>query len=451
MVSIIQRINLSQYSTGTDKTRELIKSCQSRFALINISGENIEIKDSEIERFVDTAITRGAGMVYSDYFKYSGNNKTECPTIEYQPGSIRDNFNFGALVLVSREAMDYYLSHSDSQKYKHTGFYQFRLILSENFQIIRLQEYLYTIKETDNRKSGEKQFDYVNPKNSKIQLEMEQICTDHLKRIGAYLEPGIWKEPDLNSTHNFPCELSVIIPVRNRVTTIEDALSSALSQKTDFNYNILVVDNHSTDGTSSVIDHVATDKRVVKIVPQTKDLGIGGCWNLALNNKLCGKFAVQLDSDDLYSDNNTLQKIVDTFYYLNCAMLIGSYRICDFKLNTLPPGLIDHKEWSSQNGRNNALRINGLGAPRAFYTPIIRKIGFPNVSYGEDYAVGLAMSREWKIGRIYEELYLCRRWEGNSDFSLNIDQINANDFYKDTLRSEEIVCRIKKNKGKNPY
>ncbi len=448
MTSIIQRINLSQYSTGTDKIRELIKSCQSRFALINISEEDIEIKDSEIERFVDTAIIRGAGMVFSDYFKCFGNTKTECPTIEYQPGSLRDNFNFGALVLVSREAMDYYLSHSGSQKYQHAGFYQFRLILSESFQIVRLQEYLYTLKERDNRKSGEKQFDYVNPKNSKIQLEMEQVCTDHLKRIGAYLEPGNWKEPDLNSEHNFPCELSVIIPVRNRVTTIEDALSSALSQKTDFDYNILVVDNHSTDGTSSVIDHIAADKRVVKIVPQANDLGIGGCWNLALNNKLCGKFAVQLDSDDLYSDNNTLQKIVDTFYHLNCAMLIGSYRICDFKLNTLPPGLIDHREWTSQNGRNNALRINGLGAPRAFYTPIIRKIGFPNVSYGEDYAVGLAMSREWKIGRIYEELYLCRRWEGNSDSSLNIDQINANDFYKDTLRSEEVEYRIKKNKEK---
>lgn len=420
--------------------------CQSKFALINISGEIIDIKDSEIERFIDTATTSGAGMVYSDYFKYIGDIKTPWPTIDYQLGSLRDDFDFGALVLISRKAMDNYLSRIESQTFQYAGFYQFRLIISQSFQIIHLKESLYTILETDHRESGEKQFDYVNPKNIGIQLEMEQACTEHLIETRAYLEPGKWKEPDLKSEHSFPCELSVIIPVRNRAKTIEDAVSSALSQKTDFEFNILVVDNHSNDETSSILDRLAADRRVVKIVPETQGLGIGGCWNLAVNNSHCGKFAVQLDSDDLYSGPDTLQKIVNAFYSLRCAMLIGSYRICDFKLNTLPPGLINHKEWTSHNGRNNALRINGLGAPRAFYTPVIKETGFPDVSYGEDYAVGLAISREWKIGRIFEELYLCRRWEGNSDSLLNIEQINANNFYKDTLRTEEIKNRIKLNK-----
>ena len=303
---------------------------------------------------------------------------------------------------------------------------------------------LYTAVETDTRTSGEKQFDYVDPRNRDRQLEMEEACTVHLKKIGAYLEPH-FKEADYSG--DFPVEASVIIPVRNRVSTIADAVESALSQTADFKYNVIVIDNHSTDGTTDVLRGLADKYDNLKvIIPAFSDLGIGGCWNEGVNSAHCGRFAVQLDSDDLYKNTDTLQRIVDTFRKENCGMVIGSYELTDFNLNPLPPGLIDHREWTDDNGRNNALRINGLGAPRAFVTNLLREIRVPNTSYGEDYALGLAISRDYRIGRIYDSLYLCRRWEGNSDSNLDIARVNANNLYKDRLRTWEVEARIAKNR-----
>lgn len=311
--------------------------------------------------------------------------------------------------------------------------------------MVKLNEYTYTVEENDVRKSGEKQFDYVNPKNREVQIEMEKAATDHLKKINSYLSVKNFKEI-IFENQNFPCEASIVIPVKNRVKTISSAVESALNQKTDFKYNVIVVDNFSNDGTTEILRNIAErDNRLVHLIPDRKDLLIGGCWNLAVHNENCGKFAVQLDSDDLYKDENTLQKIVDKFYEEKCSMVIGSYILTDFNLEEIPPGLIDHKEWTQENGPNNALRINGLGAPRAFYTPVLRRIEIPNVSYGEDYFLGLTISREYKIGRIFEPLYICRRWEGNTDSALSIEKINENNYYKDTLRTNEIIERKNKN------
>ena len=323
-------------------------------------------------------------------------------------------------------------------------------------EIFHLNEYLYTENELDTRKSGEKQFDYVNPRNREVQVEMERACTQHLEKVGALIDTSYYRLPDFNE-QDFEYEASVVIPVFNREKTIADAVKSALSQKANFKFNVIVVNNHSTDKTGEILSRIAhemeekNDKqagRLIQIVPERRDLGIGGCWNVAINSDHCGKFAVQLDSDDLYSSPKTLQKIVDAFYKQKAAMMIGSYRMCDFDLNTLPPGLIDHKEWTEDNGCNNALRINGLGAPRAFFTPLVRQIQFPNTSYGEDYALGLAFSRRYRIGRIYDELYLCRRWGGNSDAALSIDRVNANNLYKDRLRTMELKARRQMLQGK---
>jgi glycosyltransferase involved in cell wall biosynthesis len=243
-------------------------------------------------------------------------------------------------------------------------------------------------------------------------------------------------------------EVSVIIPVKNRVKTLTDAIKSVLKQITDFSFNLIIVDNYSDDGTAEIIKSFAEkDKRIHHIIPERKDLGIGGCWNEAVHNPKCGKFSVQLDSDDMYKDENTLQLIIDKFREEKVPMVIGSYVITDFNLEEIPPGIIDHREWTPDNGRNNALRINGLGAPRAFYTPVIRKIKIPNVSYGEDYAVGLAISRYYQIGRIFEPIYFCRRWEDNTDAQIDITKLNANNLYKDRLRTFEIFARQRKNLG----
>lgn len=379
-----------------------------------------------------------ASMLYCDYNKIVGDDTVEAPTIDYQTGSLRNDFDFGAVVAIRTSALKKYQTMNLGD-YKYAGFYQFRLALSRLGKLQHLCETLYTEQENDTRKSGEKQFDYVNPVQREVQIEMEKVCTEHLKRINGWLLPYKYEKIDLKKG-KFPVEASVVIPVLNRAATIADAIGSLLSQKTDFKFNILVVDNHSTDGTGEIIDSFS-DPRVVHLVPESRTLGIGGCWNYAVQNKLCGRFAVQLDSDDLYSDENTLQRIVDEFYKQQCAMLVGTYRICNFNLETLPPGVIDHKEWTEENGRNNALRINGLGAPRAFYTPVIRKVGFPNVSYGEDYAVGLQISRRYRVGRIYDVLYLCRRWDGNSDAALSHEKVNAHNYYKDSLRSQELVAR----------
>ena len=273
---------------------------------------------------------------------------------------------------------------------------------------------------------------------------MEAVCTHHLKCIGAYLEP---KFRTIDLTHGtFSYEASVIIPVRNRVCTIGDAIESVLEQKTDFSYNLIIIDNHSTDGTTELIRNYAEkDSRVVHLIPGREDLGIGGCWNTGIQHESCGRFAVQLDSDDVYSASSTLQKMVQTFYEQQCGMVIGTYRMTDFGMNALPPGIIDHREWTPENGRNNALRINGLGAPRAFYTPLVRENPFPNTSYGEDYAMGLILSRNYQIGRVYEVVYCCRRWEGNSDAALSIERVNANNLYKDRLRTQELQARLRQN------
>ena len=399
-----------------------------------------------LERFLRTADDTGAVMVYSDHYSLEEGALTKHPAIDYQAGSLRDDFDFGSLWLIKSQALLDYVAQTDRVDYQYAGLYDLRLYLSRKGEIFHLNEYLYTEAELDNRKSGEKQFDYVNPRNREVQIEMERACTAHLEKVGAIVDTNFYRQPDFDE-QDFACEASVVIPVFNREKTIADAVKSALSQKTNFPYNVIVVNNHSTDSTGEILDSI-DDERLIQIVPSRTDLGIGGCWNVAVNSDHCGKFAVQLDSDDLYSSPKTLQKIVDAFHEQKAAMIIGSYRMCDFDLNTLPPGLIDHKEWTEDNGCNNALRINGLGAPRAFFTPLVRQIQFPNTSYGEDYALGLAFSRRYRIGRIYDELYLCRRWGGNSDAALSVERVNANNLYKDRLRTMELKARQQMLQGK---
>ncbi len=399
-----------------------------------------------LERFLRTADDTGAVMVYSDHNSLEEGALTKHPAIDYQAGSLRDDFDFGSLWLIKSQALLDYVAQTDRVDYQYAGLYDLRLYLSRKGEIFHLNEYLYTEAELDTRKSGEKQFDYVNPRNREVQIEMERACTAHLEKVGAIVDTNFYRQPDFEE-QDFACEASVVIPVFNREKTIADAVKSALSQKTNFPYNVIVVNNHSTDSTGEILDSI-DDERLIQIVPGRTDLGIGGCWNVAVNSDHCGKFAVQLDSDDLYSSPKTLQKIVDAFHEQKAAMIIGSYRMCDFDLNTLPPGLIDHKEWTEDNGCNNALRINGLGAPRAFFTPLVRQIQFPNTSYGEDYALGLAFSRRYRIGRIYDELYLCRRWGGNSDAALSVERVNANNLYKDRLRTMELKARQQMLQGK---
>ena len=399
-----------------------------------------------LERFLRTADDTGAVMVYSDHYSLEEGALTKHPAIDYQAGSLRDDFDFGSLWLIKSQALLDYVAQTDRVDYQYAGLYDLRLYLSRKGEIFHLNEYLYTEAELDTRKSGEKQFDYVNPRNREVQIEMERACTAHLEKVGAIVDTNFYRQPDFDE-QDFACEASVVIPVFNREKTIADAVKSALSQKTNFPYNVIVVNNHSTDSTGEILDSI-DDGRLIQIVPGRTDLGIGGCWNVAVNSDHCGKFAVQLDSDDLYSSPKTLQKIVDAFHEQKAAMIIGSYRMCDFDLNTLPPGLIDHKEWTEDNGCNNALRINGLGAPRAFFTPLARQIQFPNTSYGEDYALGLAFSRRYRIGRIYDELYLCRRWGGNSDAALSVERVNANNLYKDRLRTMELKARQQMLQGK---
>lgn len=409
-----------------------------------------------LERFLRTADDTGAVMVYSDHYSVQEGKLEKHPVIDYQTGSLRDDFDFGSLWLVKAQNLLDYAAQQDRQEYQFAGLYDLRLYLSRVGEIFHINEFLYTEDELDTRKSGEKQFDYVNPRNREVQIEMEKACTHHLEKVGALVDTNYYRQPDFDE-QEFEYEASVIIPVFNREKTIADAVKSALSQKTSFKFNVIVVNNHSTDRTGEILSEIAhemeerNDKqagRLVQIVPDRNDLGIGGCWNMAINSDHCGKFAVQLDSDDLYSSPKTLQKIVDAFHKQKAAMMIGSYRMCDFDLNTLPPGLIDHKEWTEDNGCNNALRINGLGAPRAFFTPLVRQIQFPNTSYGEDYALGLVFSRRYRIGRIYDELYLCRRWGGNSDAALSIDKVNANNLYKDRLRTMELKARQQMLQGK---
>ncbi|MBD8347418.1 glycosyltransferase family 2 protein [Dysgonomonas sp. HGC4] len=428
---------------STDTIKKIAAKADTAYTLIYTKSADLRLGYFALDRMIQLAQDSDAGLIYADHYQVVGDDKKNCPVIAYQKGSLRDDFNFGSVLIYKSDDLKNAVSQMDTA-YKFAGLYDLRLKVSQIAELVHINEYLYTEIENDTRKSGEKIFDYVDPKNREVQIEMEKACTDHLKKIGAYLKPQ-FKKIEFNKA-DFEFEASVIIPVRNRIRTITDAVKSVLSQKTNFKFNLIIVDNYSTDGTSEAIEKFASDERLIHVIPENKELGIGGCWNAGVHHPKCGKFAVQLDSDDVYSDENTLQKIVDAFYEQNCAMVVGTYMLTDFEMKMIPPGIIDHKEWTPDNGRNNALRINGLGAPRAFYTPLLRDIKVPNTSYGEDYALGLYFSREYQIGRIYDVLYLCRRWDDNSDASLDIVKMNAHNTYKDRIRTWEVEARISFNK-----
>jgi glycosyl transferase family 2 len=437
----VKAVNVDAFFSGPS-INSLIEVWRTDYLLLILPGGAVELGARAPERFVQVADDAGAAFVYSDFRQQSGAELTDHPLIDYQLGAIRDNFDFGSVILLSREKVVKALrDHGGiSPDIRWGGLYDLRLKLSINSTVFRIPEPLYTRVAADPRASGEKIFDYVDPRKRDYQIEMEKIATEHLERIGARLEPGFASPPE--SREDFPVKASVIIPVRNRVKTIADAARSALSQKTDFPFNVIVVDNHSTDGTTDLLRNLAADNgRLIHIAPARTDYGIGGCWNEAIYSPYCGRYAAQLDSDDIYSSENTLARIVEEFDSGKYAMVIGSYTIVDFDLNELPPGLIDHREWTRENGRNNALRINGLGAPRAFDVTALRRIGLPNTSYGEDYAVALRVSREYEIGRIYDSLYFARRWSDNSDSALPLATMNRYDAYKDRLRTIEILAR----------
>ena len=431
--------------TDTPALQQIARQADSDYILFYTGTSPIELHPYAIGRMYQIAESNDGALFYSDYQEIRQGKKIHHPTLEYQTGSIRNDFDFGQLLLFRNDSFQQVVAQMNTD-YRFAALYELRLSISRLGKIVHIPETLYTVQPTDLRLSGEKQFDYVNPKNREVQIEMEKICTEHLKRIGAYLAPE-FKKVEKDVTMNATVLATVVIPVFNRVRTVADAIKSALAQSCDFQYNVIVIDNHSTDGTSEVLSSIA-DPRLVVISPERADLGIGGCWNMAVHDSRCGTYAVQLDSDDVYKDENTLQKIVNVFELEGCGMVVGSYELTDFNMNLLPPGLIDHKEWTDENGRNNALRINGLGAPRAFYVPLLRKINLPNCNYGEDYAVGLRISREYRIGRIYESLYCCRRWDGNSDAALDIAKVNANNYYKDSIRTWELEARIAMNSAK---
>lgn len=427
---------------STQTIRKIVSHTKSDYTLFCTKYTSLELGPFALERMLSIARDTNAGILYSDYYRKNAGAYMPVPVIDYQKGSLRDDFNFGPLLLFDTSLLKQAVEKMETE-YRFAALYEVRLRLSERAELVHINEYLYSESEEDTRKSGEKIFDYVDPKNRAVQIEMEEVCTAYLKRIGGYLPPR--SEALTFAAEGFDFEASVIIPVRNRIRTIKDAIRSVLEQSTTFKFNLIVVDNHSTDGTTEAIDVYGSDPRLIHVMPERRDLGIGGCWNLGVHHPQCGKFAVQLDSDDVYSGPDTLQKIVDAFYEQQAAMIVGTYCMTDFDMNEIPPGMIDHKEWTPENGHNNALRINGLGAPRAFYTPVIRSLNFPNTSYGEDYAVGLRISRTWRIGRIYEVLYLCRRWEDNSDAALDTVKMNGYNTYKDRIRTWELQARIALN------
>lgn len=427
------------YPESSRTLQAVANAAESPYTLLYRKTAAPELGLFALGRMVQVLAATGAGMVYSDRRLWKDGRRTEAPVIDYQAGSLRDDFDFGPLLLFDTRRLKQAAARMQPDAYRFAGLYDLRLKLSQEASLVHINEYLYTEPETDNRPGGEKQFDYVDPRNRDRQTEMERACTEHLKDVGAYLPP---RQEVAGFPGDFPCEASVVIPVRNRARTIGDAVRSALSQQADFAFNVLVVDNHSTDGTSEAIDAFRGDPRLVHLVPPRTDLGIGGCWNLAVHDPRCGRFAVQLDSDDMYKDAHALSTLVRAFHEQRCAMVVGTYLVTDFALRPLPPGIIDHREWTPENGHNNALRVNGLGAPRAFYTPVVRALNFPDTNYGEDYAVGLAVSRRYRIGRVYDVVYLCRRWEGNSDAALDIVAQNAHDTYKDRIRTWELKARM---------
>lgn len=432
---------------STEMLHKVVSMADTPYTLFYIKPQPLELGYKALERMCDYLNAPETGMVYADHYRWEDGTRKPHPVADYQPGSVRDDFDFGSVMLFKTECLKNAFRLMGAQPdYEYSALYALWLALTRTHELTHIREYLYTeMEENDTRRPEEKQFDYVDPRNRQVQVERERAFTYYLKDIGAFLpEPTEGIDPQKG---DFEYEASVIIPVRNRVRTIGDAIRSAVEQQTDFPFNVIVIDNHSTDGTADIIARYADDRRVIHLVPSRTDLGIGGCWNVGIDHPLCGRFAVQLDSDDLYSSPATLQTIVDMFRRERCAMVVGSYRMTDFNLHTLPPGVIDHREWSRENGHNNALRVNGLGAPRAFYTPLLRQMRIPNTSYGEDYALGLCFSRRYRIGRIYDVLYLCRRWEGNSDAALSIEQINRNNAYKDSLRTLEI--RLRQELAKN--
>ena len=431
--------------TGTAAIRKIADCSDAEYTLIYTKYSTLELGMFALERMLRIAHDSDAGMLYADHYQVIDDVHGICPVIDYQQGSLRDDFDFGSVLLYKSGVLKQAVAAMDKD-YQFAGLYDLRLRVSRIAGLVHINEYLYSEVEFDNRKSGEKIFDYVDPKNRGVQLEMEAACTEHLKAIGGYLKPE-FKEIVFDAGA-FEYEASVIIPVRNRIRTIEDAICSVLNQKANFKFNLIIIDNHSTDGTSEAIDKYASDGRLIHLIPNQQDLGIGGCWNEGVSHPECGKFAVQLDSDDVYKDEYALQTMVDAFYAQNCAMVVGTYMMTDFNMNMIAPGVINHKEWTPENGRNNALRINGLGAPRAFYTPMLREIKVPNTSYGEDYALGLNFSREYQIGRVYDVVYLCRRWDDNSDASLDVVKMNEHNTYKDRIRTWELRARIALNKKK---
>ena len=432
---------------STEALREIAKTVSGRYFILYTKPFPLEMGEFAAERMMAVADDTSADLVYADHYELIADAegkqvRRRHPLIECQKGALRNDFDFGSVLLFRTASFKAAVEAMDKD-WNWGALYDLRLRMD---RIVHINEYLYTEVETDLRKSGEKQFDYVDPRNRDVQIEMEKICTEHLKRIGGYLEP-VFKEPAPAEGHSYPVTATVVIPVFNRIRTVKDAVESALSQECDFPFNVIVVDNHSTDGTTDLLKEIAaSDPRLVHVIPERYDLGIGGCWNQAVHHEKCGEFAVQLDSDDVYSGPDTLTKVVNAFREQKCAMVVGTYQMTDFSMNPIPPGIIDHREWTEDNGRNNALRINGLGAPRAFWTPLLRTINLPNTSYGEDYALGLRISREYRIGRIYDVLYCCRRWEGNSDAALDIEKVNANNLYKDRIRTWELEARIAMNR-----
>ena len=442
--SLVGEVNIVDSLKSSADIRRVAEAADAEFTLLYTKTFRLDWVHWSLERMVQIAKDTAAVMLYSDHFIKIDGVVRNAPVIDCQSGSLRDDFDFGSVLLFRTDALKA-AAATMVENYKFAGLYDLRLKVSRLGKLEHINEYLYYEVETDNRKSGEKQFDYVDPKNRDVQIEMEKACTEHLKAIGGYLEPK-FKDIDIDEGE-FEYEASVIIPCRNRVRTIEDAIKSALGQKTDFKYNVFVVDDNSTDGTVDIIRKYADDSKLVYVAQDPTWHAIGGNWNAALHHPACGRFALQLDSDDVYSDENTVQRFVDAFRLFRCAMVIGTYRMTDFDGNPLPPGIIDHREWTPENGRNNALRINGLGAPRGFWTPLVRRLNFPTTKYGEDYAVALRISREYRIGRIYEVMYNCRRWEGNSDADLEIEKVNLNNTYKDRIRSWELAARIAANKN----
>jgi len=441
-VSSLHFLGADQPLSATATLRHIAGLAAEDFTLLYTKPTELSLVHYSLERMLAVAADTGAAMVYADHFAMTGGVLKQAPVIDCQPGALRDDFDFGGVLLYRTSALKEAVARMD-RDYAFAALYDLRLKVSQEGSLVHVGEFLYYEVETDLRKSGEKQFDYVDPRNRAVQVEMEQACTRHLKDIGGYLEPVF--KPVVFDAGDFEFEASVVIPCKNRVRTVGDAIRSALSQKTSFPYNVIVVDDNSTDGTVEVIKGFLDDPKLVYIAQDTTWHAIGGNWNSALHHPLCGRFALQLDSDDTYYDENTVQKMVDAFHEQGCAMVVGTYRMTDFDGNTLPPGIIDHREWTPDNGRNNALRINGLGAPRGFYVPLLRTLNFPTTKYGEDYAVGLRVSRDYQIGRIYDVIYNCRRWEGNSDAALEIEKINANNTYKDRIRTWELAARVRAN------